>query len=209
VETTLYPTCTYGKFTYHDGTTANVAVSASKLQLPTEKHIIQIDLYTVANVLLYTFECLEGNGYQLTDSTGAKTIDTVTSTGKWTGWQDVECSYSWQPKISLAKTILGNAIEMVLSDRGIVVDEANGDVLLDTVANPSIFRIAHDCLSLHLIFNDVMNSGGAEIYQRKSEYYWQRYQDELASGLKRMNLDSTLSGTTTEYRVNFSGRVNR
>jgi hypothetical protein len=207
--TTDLATCTYAILTYNDKATATVSVSASKITFPTLKYIIQIDLYDVANELLYTFECTEGYGSTLTDTTGAKTITTVTSTGNWTGWLEADTDMSWTDKLNLAKQMLGIDIEIALAERGVVVNELSGQVLLDVVTNPEEFAIASDYLALHLIYLDLSNGGFSELYDTKSKQYRSLYDIHFAKALKVMNLDPALSGLTTTYRAGWSGRVSR
>ena len=207
--TTGYATCTYAILTYNDQTTATVSVSASKITFPTLTYIIQIDLYDVANTLLYTFECTEGYGSTLTDTTAAKTITTVTATGNWTGWLEADTDMSWADKLALAKQMLGYDIEIALAERQIEVAESSGEVLLDVVTNPAVFAIACDYLALHLIYLDLANGGFNELFDTKSKQYRSLYEVQFAKALKVMNLDPALSGTTSTYRAGWSGRVSR
>jgi hypothetical protein len=212
VSTTAYATCTYATFTYSDASTANVNVVASEITLPTAKYIIQIDLYNVSNVLLYSFPLTEGFGATLTSSTSStKTLVTYTSTGNWTGWENTttDGDFSWADKITLAKTQLGHAIETALTERGYSVDEANSKVLLDVITNPETFNIASDYLTLHLIYFDLSNGGFNELFESKAKLYEAKYNKELSACMRRLNLDPSLSGTTSTYRAELVGYLSR
>lgn len=208
---TLGTTIASAVFTYSDATTETVNVAADKITLPTAKYIISIACYTSTPTLLYTFDCTEGYGATLTDTSGAVTITTIDSTGNWTGWLETSTDgdFSWQDKIDLAKDLLGHRIETKLTEYGIQVDEDSGEVLLDTLMNPTTFDVASDYLALSRIYLDLLSGGFNELFQSKYELYNNLYERELAEGLKRMNLDPALSGTTSEYRVEILGRVSR
>lgn len=197
--------------TYSDATTATVAVAADKVTLPTEKYITAIACYDVALALICVFDCTEGYGATITDTTGQQQVTLVDSVGNWTGWTETSADgdYSWSDKIALAKEIIGHRIETKLAEHGIVVDEAGGDVLLDVLTNAYTFNIASDYLTLGLIYLDLQLGGFNELFQRKYELYTARYEAELAEAFTRMNLDSSLSGTASEYRVEVLGRVTR
>lgn len=207
-----FATCTYATFTYSDLSTANVNVVASEVTLPTAKYIYQIDLYTAANVLLYTFDCLEGYGAALASTAGAKTLTLYSGTGNWgEGWQTTSTTgdFSWTDKIELVKDIIKNAIETKLFERGHTVNYAGGDVLIDIVTNPEEFILASDYLTLHKIYVDLGNGGFNQLYEDKQKYYRLEYDAEFSNAMKRINLDPSLSGTTTEYRANITGRISR
>jgi hypothetical protein len=82
-------------------------------------------------------------------------------------------------------------------------------VLLDTLTNAQTFDIASDYLTLSLIYLDLQAGGFNELFQNKHELYSARYEAELAEAFSRMNLDPSLSGSTTDYRVEILGRVTR
>lgn len=205
-------TCDHAILTYSDGSTATVSQGSSKVALPTTQYIIQIDLYDATPTLLYSFDCTEGYGATLTDTTGARTITLLNVSGNWgAGWIETSTDgdFSWQEKIDLAKDLLGHRIETKLTEYGISVDEDSGEVLLDTLMNPTTFDVASDYLALSLIYLDLLSGGFNELFQSKYELYNNLYERELAEGMKRMNLDPALSGTTSEYRVEILGRVSR
>lgn len=210
--TTDYATCTYAILTYSDGSTATVNVAADKIALPTAKYITGIELYNVGNELLFSFPVNEGYGSGITDTTGLVTLYLTDSTGRWgSGWTETSTygDYSWQDKIDLAKEMLGNDITTKLKEYGLYVDYEAGEVLIDLLTNPETFLVACDYLTLSLIYQDLLSGGFNDLFVQKYQTYSQRYQDELAKGLKRMDIASTPSGTTTDYQIEIMGRLSR
>lgn len=199
-------------FTYADGSTATVNVAASKLTLPTAKYIDQIDMYDAAGDLVLTFEVNEGYGSRITDTTGLVSMYLTDSSGRYgSGWTETSTGgdYSWQEKIDLAKEMLGNDITTKLKEYGLYVDYEAGEVLIDLLTNPTTFLVACDYLTLSLIYQDLLSGGFNELFVQKYQIYSQRYQDELTKGLKRMDIASTPSGTTTDYQIEILGRLSR
>ena len=210
--TTEFATCTYAILTYSDGSTATVNVAADKIALPTAKNITGIDLYDEKDELLFSFPVNEGYGATLYDDTGAETLTLTDSAGNWgSGWTETSTygDYSWQDKIDLAKEMLGNDITTKLKEYGLTVDYEDGEVLIDLLTNPETFLVACDYLTLSLIYQDLLSGGFNELFVQKYQIYSQRYQDELAKGLKRMDIASTPSGTTTDYQIEILGRLSR
>jgi hypothetical protein len=208
---TLNTTIATALVTYSDATTATLTAADDKVILPTAKYIIGIATYSAAAALLNTFQLDEGYGATLTDTTGLVTLTLLDVDGNWTGWIETATygDYSWQDKIGLAKEIIGHRIETKLVEYGVAVDEAGGEVLLDTLTNAQTFDIASDYLTLSLIYLDLQAGGFNELFQNKHELYSARYEAELAEAFSRMNLDPSLSGSTTDYRVEILGRVTR
>ena len=207
-----FATCTYAILTYSDGSTATVNVAANKIPLPTAKYIVGIGLYDVSDKLLFSFPVNEGYGATLYDDTGAETLTLTDSAGNWgSGWTETSTygDYSWQDKIDLAKEMLGNDITTKLKEYGLTVDYGSGEVLIDLLTNPETFLVACDYLTLSLIYQDLLSGGFNDLFVQKYQIYSQRYQDELAKGLRRMDIASTPSGTTTDYQIEILGRLSR
>jgi hypothetical protein len=207
-----YATVTYAIFTYADGSTATVNVAADKLTLPTAKYIDQIDMYDAAGDLVLTFEVNEGYGSRITDTTGLVSKYLTDSSGHYgSGWTETSTGgdYSWQDKIDVAKEMLCNDITTKLKEYGLTVDYEDGEVPIDLLTNPETFLIACDYLTLSLIYQDLLSGGFNELFVHKYQIYSQRYQDELAKGLKRMNITSSVGGATTDYQIEVLGRLSR
>lgn len=132
-------------------------------------------------------------------------------------WYNEDAGYSyyvqsWQDKITLAKTFLGVDLENALTTGGYSVNELDGEVLLDLIANPSIFNQSSDFLTLYLIYSDLTLGGTVnEIFTHKAEFYKAAYDKDLASNLKRINFDTDFDGTAETYRqdVSATGRLTR
>lgn len=207
-----FATCTYAILTYSDGSTATVNVAANKIPLPTAKYIVGIGLYDVSDKLLFSFPVNEGYGATLYDDTGAETLTLTDSAGNWgSGWTETSTygDYSWQDKIDLAKEMLGNDITTKLKEYGLTVDYEGGEVLIDLLTNPETFLVACDYLTLSLIYQDLLSGGFNELFVQKYQIYSQRYQDELAKGLRRMDITSSVGGATTDYQIEVLGRLSR
>ena len=177
---------------------------AGTIPIPTSQ-IVSVACYNASNVLLDTFSLNEGNGLTLYGSggvlTGALSDASI--------WVRCDANLTWQAKLDLAKYILACELETKLTEMGITVDEAGGDILVDVITNPETFRLACDFKALELIYDDLAGGGFNQLFEGKAKTYRAKYEKELAEALKRMNLDTGLSGTTTEYRVDFTARVSR
>lgn len=142
------------------------------------------------------------------------------------GWNDVELSTAQTiariegevnslldptDKIALAKKILGRQLENLLSTRGYRVNEAGGENLLELVANPAVFDLASDYLTLHLVYTDLSISMGRESYQGKADFYHRQYESHFATAARAIQLDTDLDGRADVYRSNlFSvGKITR
>lgn len=117
-------------------------------------------------------------------------------------------STNWDNKIALAKEIIGDKLEVILTERGIRVDEADSKILLDVIANPTVFNLSSDYLTLHMIYDD-LSQGQDGLYLVKSEKYNAYFERKFSEDLKRMNLDLDNDGTTDEYRVSWTGKLTR
>lgn len=117
----------------------------------------------------------------------------------------------WDDKIALAKKILGRRLETMLSQRGYSVDEASGESLLDLIANPVVFDMASDYLSLHLIFSDLSLSMGREPYRLKADHYRREFEAQYALAVQSVHLDTDLDGDADVWRPGLfhSGRIKR
>jgi hypothetical protein len=196
------------KFTYHDYTTATVSASLGTVTFPTNKYIITAQTLDALDAVALTYPLGEGNGITIYDSDGANAL-TLGGANAVSAWVEKEIDLTWQDKINLAKVILKYDIENKLTENRILVDEGAGQLLIDVLTNPQTFSLASDYLALALIYQDLSNGGFNELFFRKYQSFHQRYLDELAKAFTRMNLDPSLTGSTTDYRVNFTARLSR
>ncbi|MCD4829620.1 MAG: hypothetical protein K8R90_09370 [Candidatus Cloacimonetes bacterium] len=123
----------------------------------------------------------------------------------------VKVGAHWHDKIALARTMLERKLENALTGRGIRVNETAGQALLDVVANPRVFALAGDYLTLHLIYADLAADMGKEVWFRKAEWYQRQFDANFAAALRQVNLDTTLDGVPEHYRTGLfsAGRITR
>jgi hypothetical protein len=125
-------------------------------------------------------------------------------------WTSETLGSNWNDKIANAKKIVGLDLEKKLRDKNISVDEANGKVLLNVIANPTNFSVASDYKAIQLIYEDLSESSlSAELYSKKALSYSEKYRDELYAAWLRVNLDLSLTGTVDEYRADLIGELER
>jgi len=119
-------------------------------------------------------------------------------------------SSDWSNAIATAKTMIGSKLENTLSERGIGVDEVNGDELLDIIVDPNvIFGLSSDFLTLHLIYNDLADGNKDGSYYEKSVFYRAMFEEQFAVDIKRIKLDINLDDITDVYRTNWHQRLTR
>ncbi len=176
--------------------------------LPEKTFIFKIIGYDIDGTRIAEYHCDEGVELTALDVSGNGNHAELDST-------DVHATYTvsanWLDKIAMAKKIIGRRLENLLSTQGYSVDEASGKVLLDIVANPDLFDICSDYLSLHLIYTDLANAMGREMYWTKAEFYHRVFKDHFDAASKAVNLDTTLDGAVDKYRanINYSTRIKR
>jgi hypothetical protein len=112
-------------------------------------------------------------------------------------------SENWDNAIAIAKEIIGDKLEVVLMERGVSVDEESQE-LLDVIANPEVFNMSSDYLTLSLIFDD-LSQGADGLYKDKAMKYYQKFELKFAEDIKRMLLDDTIG----IYRTNWKNRLVR
>ena len=115
---------------------------------------------------------------------------------------------NWDNAIAFAKELIGDKLEVLLTDRGYSVDEANSEVLLDVIANPTVFNLTSDYLVLSKVFED-LSQGTDGLYKSKSEKYAALYERKFVEDVKRMNFDTNFDDVVDEYRVNWQGKLSR
>jgi len=194
-------------FVYSDGTKEQIPIAANTIEFP-EGYFIKMSLCQGNNPIL-DFEFNSPKSGLTITSTDNSLQMTIEISDKDSGWKEVEVDLTWEDKIELAKTMLANAIETTLTERGYFVDEQSGEKIIRIITNPETFRIACDYLTLHLIYVDLSQGGFNELFKNKADLYWSKYQAEYNAAFRRINLDPALSGNTTIYRANITGYVSR
>ena len=112
-------------------------------------------------------------------------------------------------KISLAIEILGDMLEIELTNRGLTVDESSDEVLLDIIHNPEVFNLSCAYLTLYLIYDDLSNGGQDEGYAIKAKKYKQKFEQQFKKDYKRINLDIDLDNKTDIYRTDWKRYIIR
>lgn len=162
----------------------------------------KIDAYDVSDELLDTFTLSEGRGNYIygSESTGTISADL---------WLQYDVPDTWQNKIDIAKDSLKNDIETRLGKMGYRVDFASGDQLIDIITNQSTFLIAHDYLTLCLIYRDLYFNFNSEQFQAKSKSYWADYQVELTNAFYRLAIDTSGGDNPTIFGDWTQGLITR
>ncbi|MBT6994537.1 MAG: hypothetical protein HN952_06230 [Candidatus Cloacimonetes bacterium] len=135
-------------------------------------------------------------------------LSTTTSIAKFESEINDLTATNWNNQIAIAKELLGDRLEVVLTERGISVDEAESEVLLNVIANPTVFNLTSDYLTLSLIYDD-LSQGMEGLYLSKSEKYKALSKMKFNEDLKRMNLDTNDDDIVDNYRVNWQGKLSR
>ena len=135
-------------------------------------------------------------------------LSTSTSIAKIESEINSLTSTNWDNKIAIAKELIGDRLEVILNERGVRVDEAGGEVLLDVIANPTVFNLTSDYMTLHLIYDD-LSQGQEGLYMQKLQKYNAYFERKFNEDVKRMNLDLDNDGNTDEYRVSWTGKLTR
>ena len=109
-------------------------------------------------------------------------------------------------KISLAKSLIGAEIEIYLTiEKKITVNEADGEVLLDVITNPTVLSTASDYLVASLCYEDISGNDINSLYIPKAKKHRYNYEQLLESAKMRFNIDFNLDGNVDERRAEHIG----
>ncbi len=167
--------------------------------VPDGEYVFRIVGYDRTETRIAEYNCDEGVEMIALDISGNGNHAELDSTALHATYT---VSANWLDKIAMAKKIIGRKLENQLSAQGYNVDESNGKVLLDIIVNPELFDICSDYLTLHLIYTDLANAMGREMYWTKAEFYHRVFKDHFDVAAKAINLDTTLDGKVDRYRAN-------
>ncbi len=181
-----------------DGEKTCISLSESWI-IPIGEYVFRIVGYDITETRIAEYNCDEGVEMIALDISGNGNHAELDSTALHATYT---VSANWLDKIAMAKKIIGRRLENQLSSQGYTVDEGSGKVLLDIVVNPELFDICSDYLTLHLIYTDLANAMGREMYWTKAEFYHRVYKDHFDVAAKALNLDTTLDGSVDRYRAN-------
>lgn len=116
----------------------------------------------------------------------ADLVEFETDVLAWTGQEAV--AKKWRAK---AKDMIGLRLDLRLRDTEKATDIAD---VKDLIGNPSVLKDAACYLTLHLLANDVSHAEG-DLYDRKAQMYWGKYEPELERALALLSIDTDESGT--------------
>jgi len=136
------------------------------------------------------------------------TLSTTTSIAKIESEVNNLTSTNWNDKIALAKELIGDRLEVILTNRGYKVDELDSEVLLDIISNPTVFNISSDYLVLSLTFED-LSQGSDGLYKSKAEKYLAYFEQKFDEDIRRITLDTDLDDTTDTTRMDWQGKLER
>lgn len=105
---------------------------------------------------------------------------------QWTG--DHAVAEKWRRK---AKEMIGQRLDLRLRDIELSTEIAD---VKDLIGNPEVLKDAACYLTLHLLANDVSHGQG-DLYDRKAEMYFSKYEPELNRALQLVHVDTDESGT--------------
>ena len=148
------------------------------------------------------FPCITGSG-DIYDTTGVRYIDISECTG--VAWNDSIIQTSWQNKIAIAKTIIGNEIKKQLAQLGYRDSNVNSGEVLDYLSNTDALNLSSDYLTLKLIYMDLYATQLTEAYKQKADYYDVNFNSELIKAMYQ--LESTTGGTATPLYAVYGTRL--
>ena len=106
---------------------------------------------------------------------------------------------NWNGKIDAAKELLGDQLQFYLKRQGARVDESEGEILLDIIANPTCMGVSSDYLTLALIYEDLSRGDYETLYGQKSKIYWGKYDLKFQQDLETINYDTNLDSKVDLY----------
>ena len=127
----------------------------------------------------------------------------ITSSTNNSGKLDIYSISKLTSKIALAKQFMGEDLERMLINAGLDVgiNYADDEILLDRIANKSIFNYCSHYLTLALIFEDMMESGSdTDVYKLKSDRFLKRYHERMTTAFSLKNMDYNFDDTVDDYK---------
>ena len=127
----------------------------------------------------------------------------ISSDATNTGSIDIYVNSVYDNKMEVAKQFMGEDIERYLLNDGYGddLDYSGGDELKDVITNLSIFKYPYIYLTLHLIYEDfVQTASEDDEFKFKSERYLRRYKDRFDAVYSLKNISRDADGTTDDYK---------
>jgi hypothetical protein len=185
---------------YYDGTTevGVFAVGTNTFDFTTGGECVQISETGTP----YIFPTTQGSG-DIYDTTGVQFIDISLSTGLT--WNNAIVQYTWQNKITVAKTIIGNYLLTMLGKLGYTDDQlATGDTYLNYLDNTESLSLASDYKTLEGIYQDLSYKATNEVYERKIQMYADLYNKTIQDALYQLQFTT---GSVPTYLFSSMGHL--
>jgi len=129
------------------------------------------------------------------------TLSTTASIAKLETEINSLTSDNWADKITIAKEIIADFLEVALKSRHYddYIDFDAGEDIKDLVSNPTVFNLSSDYLVLHLIYDDLAQGKNESAYWVKKEEYYKKYKIKIEEDLWRIEISTDLDSDTELY----------
>jgi hypothetical protein len=131
-------------------------------------------------------------------------IKPVITTGTSTGTISIYANSVWDDKITLAKSIIGTDLRLLLINNNLLgyIDD-DTDEILDDIYNPTTLGMASDFKALELIYSDLARGEEANsLYMQKSRAYKKRYDEYFPKLVQNLVIDLYQDGSDLIYYGN-------
>ena len=127
---------------------------------------------------------------------------TVSNAVDWSGLSDSTICYyaTWSDKITFAKDLLKDDVELRLMKMGYTVDYSENEILIDIINNQDSLANVCDMKVLYWIYQDLANGNEDSPYYIKMLRYKELYNQLIDIKMNLLNIDTNEDGTVDEYR---------
>jgi hypothetical protein len=114
----------------------------------------------------------------------------------------------WNDKYDVAKDLLKSITELrlIADGKDKYIDYPNGDILIDVIYNPEIFKYTMLFLWASIIYEDLSNSE-TDSYGIKQQLYKEKADREFEREYSLKYIDENQDGTVDEYKVRSSPKT--
>jgi len=108
----------------------------------------------------------------------------LSTTGSIARWESdindlADSGSNWTGKIDAAKELLGDQLEWYLKNQGVKVDASQGEILIDVIANPTVFSVTSDYATLALIYGKPKKLVSYDINEKFDKRTYQKFSSDL------------------------------